>query len=82
MFGGANRDFADKMRAAQAKLPKAIPLRTTTDATIIADGRTRVTKTQTEVTAIKWITADPKSFLVPAGYKALTMPGAPGPDGR
>jgi len=82
MFGGTNRDFADKMRAAQAKLPKAIPLRTTTDATITTDGRTRVTKTQTEVTAIKWITADPKSFLLPAGYKALTTPGAPGPDGR
>ncbi len=80
MFGSSNREFADKMRAAQSRLPKAIPLRTTTDATIIAAGQTRVTKTQTEVTAIKWLTADPKSFVVPADYKALSMPGA-GPGG-
>ncbi|HXG69498.1 MAG TPA: hypothetical protein VNJ04_02685 [Gemmatimonadaceae bacterium] len=81
MFGGNNREFADKMRAAQSRLPKAIPLRTTTDATIIAAGQTRVTKTQTEVTAIKWLTADPKSFVVPADYKALSMPGAAVPNG-
>lgn len=80
MFGGTSKEFADKMLAAQRQLPKAIPLRTLTDATVISGGEARTTKTLTEVTSIKWVTADPKSFVVPADYKGLAMPGM-GPGG-
>lgn len=80
MFGGTNREFADKLKAAEKKLPKAPPLRTTTTATITTDGTSRVTKSETEVTSVQWVNADPKVFEIPAGYTAVevpTMGGAP-----
>jgi hypothetical protein len=71
---GSNKDFAEKMKAAQAKLPKATPLKATSSATMtIAGMPSRVTNTDAVVTGIKWVAADPKAFEVPAGYKALDM---------
>jgi hypothetical protein len=73
-LSGSNKDFAEKMKAAQAKLPKATPLKATSSATMtIAGMPTRVTNTDAIVTGIKWVPADPKAFEVPAGYKALDM---------
>jgi hypothetical protein len=78
-FTGTSKEFADKLKAAQAKLPKATPLKATSSATMTVSGQTRVTKTDAVVTAIKWIDADPKTFEVPASYTPLQLPGLNGP---
>ena len=74
MFGATNKEFADKMKAAEKKLPKSPPLRTSTTATITTGGTTRVTKSNTEVTSVRWVNADPKVFEIPAGYTAVQVP--------
>lgn len=74
MFGASNKDFADKMKAAEKKLPKAPPLRTSTTATMTSGGTSRVTKSNTEVTSVRWVNADPKVFEIPAGYTAVEIP--------
>ena len=86
MFGSANKDFADKMRAIQAKLPKGTPLRATSTATIAAQGDTRTTSTIAEVTSVKWVPADRNAFEIPSTYKETQLPsmgamgsGAPPP---
>ncbi|HEY0528525.1 MAG TPA: hypothetical protein VGD02_06825 [Gemmatimonadaceae bacterium] len=86
MFGSANKDFADKMRAVQAKLPKGTPLRATSTATMSAQGDTRTTSTVAEVTSLKWVPADKNAFEIPATYKETQLPsmgamggGAPPP---
>ncbi len=79
MFGGSSKAFADKLKAAEAKLPKAPPLRTSTTATVTTQGVTRVTKSTTEVTSVQWVNADPKVFEIPEGYKAVGLPGMDGP---
>jgi hypothetical protein len=78
MFGAGNADFAQKLKTAQAKLPKGTPLRAASTATIIAQGQTRITNTQAEVTALKWVNADPKAFEIPASYTAAEVPGMGG----
>ena len=75
MFGGSSKEFADKLKTAQNKLPKGTPLRASTTATMITQGQTRVTNTQAEVTAVKWVDAKPSAFEVPANYTAVTLPG-------
>jgi hypothetical protein len=80
MFGTTNKDFADKMKAANAKLPTGVPLRATSSNTLIAQGQTRVTNSQGEVTSLKWVNADPKAFEIPSTYTAVPLPtigGAP-----
>ncbi|HEY1953169.1 MAG TPA: hypothetical protein VGG76_10210 [Gemmatimonadaceae bacterium] len=78
MFGSANKDFADKLKIVQQKLPKGTPLRASTTATMIAQGQTRVTNTQAEVTSVQWVDAKPGIFDVPAGYTSVALPGMPG----
>ncbi|HEX6628445.1 MAG TPA: hypothetical protein VF105_10835 [Gemmatimonadaceae bacterium] len=78
-FTGTSKEFADKLKAAQAKLPKATPLKATSSATMTVSGQTRVTSTDAVVTAIKWVDADPKTFEIPASYTPLQMPGLNGP---
>jgi hypothetical protein len=75
MFGSGNADFAQKLKAAQAKLPKGTPLRAASSATIVAQGQTRVTNTAAEVTALQWVKTDPKAFEVPAGYTQAGLAG-------
>jgi hypothetical protein len=79
MFGTTNKEFADKMKAAQAKLPKGTPLRASSSSSLTSQGQTKVTNSQAEVTAIQWVPYDPKTYQVPANYTAApppTMPGA------
>ncbi|HJP87151.1 MAG TPA: hypothetical protein VJ852_14265 [Gemmatimonadaceae bacterium] len=79
-FSGSSKEFAEKMRAAQAKLPKATPLKASSSATMTVAGMPpRVTTTDAIVTAIKWVDADPKAFEVPASYTPLELPGLNGP---
>ena len=78
MFGAGNADFAQKLKAAQAKLPKGTPLRASSSATITAQGETRVTTSSAEVTSVKWVSADPKAFQIPASYTEAQMPGMTG----
>ncbi|MGH7605382.1 MAG: hypothetical protein ACRENK_15470 [Gemmatimonadaceae bacterium] len=78
MFGTTNKDFADKMKAVQAKLPKAVPLRALSSSTLAAPGQTRITNSVAEVTSVKWIAADPKAFEIPASYSAVQLPGLGG----
>ena len=78
MFGSTNKEFADKMTAAQQKLPKGTPLRSLSSATIVAQGQTKVTTSQAEVTSIQWVPSDPKVFEVPATYTAMPLPGMGG----
>ncbi len=82
MFGSNNKDFADKMKAAQDKLPKSPPLRTTTSAKVIAQGQTRVTNSNIEVTSVEWVKADPKMFDVPASFTSVQLPGMGGGAGE
>jgi hypothetical protein len=81
MFGGTSKEFGDKMKAAQNKLPKGTPLRANSVSTIVAQGQTQVRTTHAEVTAIKWVNADPKVFEVPAGATPVQMPGMGGSTG-
>ena len=78
MFGTANKDFAAKMKAAQAKLPKGVPLRASSTSTMEAQGQTRVTNTQAEVTSLEWVNSDPKLFEIPSTYTAVQLPGLGG----
>ena len=78
MFGTTNKEFADKMKAAQAQLPKGVPLRASNSNTLVAQGQTRITNSQAEVTAVKWVDNDPKTFEIPATYTAVQMPGMGG----
>jgi hypothetical protein len=81
MFGTTNKDFADKMKAASAKLPTGVPLRATSSNTLTAQGQTRVTNSQAEVTSIKWVDADPKAFEIPSTYTAVQLPTIGGAQG-
>ncbi len=80
-LGASNKDFSDKMMAAQKKLPKGTPLRAAYSATVVSQGQTRVSNTAVEVTGIRWVDADPKAFDVPAGYKEAQLPGMDGAPG-
>ena len=81
MFGATNKDFADKMKAVQQKLPKGTPMRALSSATIVAQGQTKVTNSAAEVTAVQWVDADPKAFEVPSTYTAVQLPGMGGSSG-
>jgi hypothetical protein len=81
MFGTTNKDFAEKMKAAQAKLPKGTPLRAASSNTLIAQGQTKITNSQAEVTAIQWVAPDPKAFEIPSTYTAVQLPGMSGSGG-
>ncbi|HST07442.1 MAG TPA: hypothetical protein VLJ83_04685, partial [Gemmatimonadaceae bacterium] len=81
MFGGANKEFADKLKAVQQKLPKSTPLRASTTATMIAQGQTRINKTEAEVTSVQWVDAKPGTFDVPANYTSVALPGMGGAPG-
>src|SRR4030088_3251998 len=52
IFGTSNKDFGDKMKAVQQKLPKGTPLRASSPGTIFAHGQTRVSNSSAEVTGI------------------------------
>jgi hypothetical protein len=78
MFGTTNKEFADKMKAVQAKLPKGTPLRAVSSNTLASQGETKITNSQAEVTSIQWVAPDPKAFEVPSTYTALQVPGMPG----
>jgi hypothetical protein len=78
IFGTTNKDFGDKMKAVQQKLPKGTPLRALSTATIVAQGQTRVTNSAAEVTGIQWVDTDPKTFEVPSSYTATQLPGMGG----
>ncbi|GAC1411504.1 MAG: hypothetical protein NVSMB53_07220 [Gemmatimonadaceae bacterium] len=78
MLGSSNKDFADKMKAMQEKLPKGTPLRASNSSTMVAQGQTRVTNTQAEVTSVQWVDANPKAFEVPSTYTPMTPPGMGG----
>jgi len=79
MFGSTNKEFADKMKSVQQKLPKGVPLRVVSSAMIVSQGNTRITNSSAEVTGLKWVDADPKAFEVPATYTAAQLPGMGGP---
>jgi hypothetical protein len=79
MFGSANAEFAQKLKAAQAKLPKGTPLRASSSATIVSQGQTRVTTSSAEVTGLKWVNVDPKVFEVPSTYTQVQLPGMGAP---
>jgi hypothetical protein len=81
MLGATNKDFADKMKAMQDKLPKGTPLRATSTSTMVAQGMTRVTNTQAEVTSVQWVDANPRLFEVPSAYTAVQLPTMPGNSG-
>jgi hypothetical protein len=78
MFGTTNKDFATKLKAVQAKLPKGTPLRAVSSSTLVSQGQTKVTNSQAEVTSIQWVAADPKAFEVPATYTAAPLPSISG----
>ena len=81
MFGSSSKEFADKMKAMQAKLPNATPLRASSSSTMISQGQTRVTNTQAEVTSAQWVDANPKVFEIPSTFTPVTLPGMAGAPG-
>jgi hypothetical protein len=78
MFASTNKDFAEKMKAAQAKLPGGVALRASSSSTLVSQGRTQITDSQAEVTSVKWVDADPKVFKIPATYTEAQLPGLGG----
>jgi hypothetical protein len=62
MFGTTNKEFADKMKAAQAKLPKGTPLRAVSSSSLTSQGKTKLTTSQAEVTSVQWVAYDPKTY--------------------
>jgi hypothetical protein len=78
IFGTSNKEFGEKMKAIQQKLPKGTPLRASSSATIVAQGQTRVTNSSAEVTGIQWVDTDAKAFEVPSTYTATQLPGMGG----
>jgi len=78
MFGSANAEFAQKIKAVQAKLPKGTQLRASSSATIVTQGQTRVTTSSAEVTALNWVTTDPKLLEIPSSYTQAQLPGLSG----
>ena len=78
MFGTTNKDFAAKLKAVQAKLPKGTPLRAVSSSTLVSQGQTKVTNSQADVTSIQWVPSDPKVFEVPTTYTAVPLPSMPG----
>ena len=81
MFASSNKEFADKMKAMQAKLPNNTPLRASSSSTMISQGQTRVTNTLAEVTSVQWVDANPKVFEIPSTYTPVTLPGMAGAPG-
>jgi hypothetical protein len=81
MFGSSNKEFADKLRSMQDKLPKGTPLRVLSSSTMVAQGQTRVTTTQGDATSVQWVDTNPKQFEIPSTYTAVTLPGMPGAQG-
>jgi len=81
MFGSSSKEFADKLKAMQDKLPKATPLRASSTAMMTAQGQTRITSTQAEVTSVQWVDADSKIFDIPSTYTPVTLPGVATPGG-
>ena len=79
MFGSSSKEFADKMKAMQEKLPKGTPLRVSSTTSMVAQGQTRTTNTQAEVTSVQWVDANPKLFEIPSTYTAVTLPGMAAP---
>jgi hypothetical protein len=79
MLGGNSKEFGDKLKRAEARLPKAPPLRSSTTATVTTKGVRQVTRSSTEVTAVQWVNADPKVFEIPAGFTAVELPEMSGP---
>jgi hypothetical protein len=75
MFGSSSKEFADKLKAMQDKLPKGTPLRASSTAMMTAQGQTRITSTQAEVTSVQWVDADSKIFDIPSTYTPVTLPG-------
>jgi len=75
MFGSSSKEFADKLKAMQEKLPKGTPLRASSTAMMSAQGQTRITSTQAEVTSVQWVDADSKIFEIPSTYTPVTLPG-------
>ncbi len=78
MFGTTNKDFAAKLKAVQAKLPKGTPLRAVSSSTLVSQGQTKITNSQAEVTSIQWVPSDPKVFEVPTTYTAVPLPSVGG----
>jgi len=78
MVGASNKEFTDKMKAIQARLPKRTLLRASSAATVEARGETRVIDSSAEVTSVVWVPADPKAFEIPSTYTALQLPGMAG----
>jgi hypothetical protein len=78
IFGTSNKEFGEKMKVIQQKLPKGTPLRASSSATIVAQGQTRVTNSSAEVTGIQWVDTDAKAFEVPSTYTATQLPGMGG----
>lgn len=81
LLAKSNKDMIDKKKAVLQKLPKRTPLRALYSATIVSQGQTRVTDSSVEVTAVKWVDADPKAFDVPANFTAQPLPGMGGSSG-
>jgi hypothetical protein len=81
MFGSSNKEFADKMKAMQAKLPNNTPLRASSTSSMTSQGMTRTTSTMGEVTSVQWVDANPKLFEVPSTYTPVALPGMAGAQG-
>lgn len=73
---GSDNKIADKMKAAESKLPQEPPLRVSNTVTLTGRGMAKVTKTDTEYSGARWVTVDPKVFEIPADYTQVQAPGS------
>jgi hypothetical protein len=74
ILGPGASKYMDKMKAARAKLPPGLSLRTETHLKTSGTAQTSDIVSVQETTGIQTLSASPALFEVPAGYTMITMP--------
>ena len=77
LLGPGASTYLEKMKAARAKLPPGLSLRTETHLKTSGTAQTSDIVSVQETTGIQNTTASPALFEVPAGYTMITMPTMP-----
>ena len=76
-LGASNKEYVARLRAAQAKLPKALELRTETQVRLSAAGQSQNVKSVREITGIENTTVSDDLFVPPKGFTRIDLPLGP-----
>jgi hypothetical protein len=76
-MGASNKEYVARLRAAQAKLPKALELRTETQVRLNAAGQSQNLRSVREITAIESTRASDDLFMAPKAFTKVELPLGP-----